>query len=74
MAQLLFNNGKSEVISLNSESTISQLIGSATLLSSEKAKNYYLMQIYEILQVNNIDNFLKDLDDFEGNKNKIKKK
>ena len=73
LAQLIFNNGKSEVISLNSESTISQLIGSATLLTSEKAKNYYLMQIYEILQVNNIDNFLKDLDDFEGNKKKIKK-
>ena len=73
LAQLLFNNGKSEVISLNSESTISQLIGSTTLLTSEKAKNYYLMQIYEILQVNNIDNFLKDLDDFDGNKEKIKK-
>ena len=74
LAKLLFQNGKSDVISLNSESTISQLIGSATLLTSEKAKNYYLMQIYEILQANNIDNLLTDLDNFEENKKKIKKK
>jgi len=72
LAQLLFPNGKSEVISLNSESTISQLIGSSTLLNSEKAKNFYLMQIYEILQANNIENLLKDLEDFENNKEKIK--
>ena len=74
LAQLLFPNGKSEVISLNSESTISQLIGSSTLLNTEKAKNYYLMQIYEILQANNIENLLKDLEDFENNKEKIKNK
>jgi len=74
LAKLLFQNGKSDVISLNSESTISQLIGSATLLTSEKAKNYYLMQIYEILQANNIDNLLTDLDNFDENKEKIKKK
>ena len=73
LAKLLFHNGKSDVISLNSESTISQLIGSATLLTSEKAKNYYLMQIYEILQANNIDNLLKDLENFEANKEKIRK-
>jgi len=73
LAQLLFHNGKSDVISLNSESTISQLIGSATLLTSEKAKNYYLMQIYEILQANNIDNLLKDLEDFDKTKKKLKK-
>ena len=62
------------MISLNSESTISQLIGSSTLLNSEKAKNFYLMQIYEILQANNIENLLKDLEDFENNKEKIKSK
>ena len=73
LAKLLFIHGKSEVISLNSESTISQLIGSSTLLTSEKSKNYYLQQIYEILQVNNIENFLKDLDDFDKNKEKITK-
>ena len=73
LAKLLFHNGKSDVISLNSESTISQLIGSATLLTTEKARNYYLMQIYEILQANNIDNLLKDLEDFNKNKEKIKK-
>ena len=74
LAKLLFPTGKSEVISLNSESTISQFIGSSTLLNTEKAKNYYLMQIYEILQANNIENLLKDLEDFENNKEKIKKK
>ena len=74
LAQLLFYNGKNEIISLNSETTISQLIGSSTLLTSEKAKNYYLLQIYEILQANNIDNLLKDLEDFETNKKKIKNK
>ena len=73
LAKLLFVHGKSEVISLISESTISQLIGSATLLSSEKSKNYYLQQIYEILQLNNIDYFLKDLYNFEKNKEQIKK-
>ena len=73
LAKLLFIHGKSEVISLNSESTISQLIGSSTLLTSEKSKNYYLQQIYEILQVNNIENFLIDLDDFDKNKEKITK-
>ena len=73
LSKLIFQNGKSEVISLNSESTVSQLIGSATLLTTEKAKNYYLMQIYEILQANNIDNLLKDLEDFEGKQKKLKK-
>lgn len=73
LAKLLFHNGKCDVISLNSESTISQLIGSATLLTTEKSKNYYLMQIYEILQANNIDNLLKDLENFDKNKEKIKK-
>ena len=73
LAKLLFHNGKCDAISLNSETTISQLIGSATLLTPEKAKNYYLLQIYEILQTNNIENLLKDLEDFEQNKEKIKK-
>ena len=31
------------------------------------------MQINEILQTNNIDNFLRNLEDFEGNKQKIEK-
>ena len=73
LAKLIFIRGKCETISLNSESTIHQLIGSATLLTSEKAKNYYLQQIYEILQINNIDNYMKDLDDFDKNKEKIRK-
>ena len=53
--------------------TISQLIGSLTILSTEKAKYYYLKQIYEILQANNIGNLLKSIEDFEGNKEEIKK-
>ena len=43
LAKLIYHNDKSEVISLNSETTISQLIGSETPLTSEKAKYYYLM-------------------------------
>ena len=31
------------------------------------------MQIYEILQANNIENLLKDLENFDKNKEKIKK-
>ena len=73
LAKLLFHNEKCEVISLNSELTVSQLIGSPTLLTTEKAKNFYLLQIYEILQENNIGNLLKDLEDFEANKENIKK-
>ena len=41
-------------------------------MTSEKSKYYYLTQIYEILQINNIDNFLIDLENFEKNKKKIK--
>ena len=52
--------------------TISQLIGSPTLLTTEKAKYFYLKQIYEISKANNIDNLLKDLEDLEANKEKIK--
>ena len=70
LAKLMFYNSKCEVISLNSESTNSQLIGSVILLTPEKAKNYYLMKIYEILQLNNIENYLKDLEEFERNKKK----
>ena len=73
LAKLLFKGGECDVVSLNSESNISQLIGSSTLLTYEKAKNYYLMQIYEILQANNIENLLQDLEDFEKNKEKINK-
>ena len=70
LAKLMFYNSKCEAISLNSESTNSQLIGSVILLTPEKAKNYYLMEIYEILQLNNIENYLKDLEEFESNKKK----
>ena len=72
LAQLVFHNKDCDVISLNSELTISQLIGSPTLLTTEKAKYFYLKQIYEISKANNIDNLLKDLEDLEANKEKIK--
>jgi len=71
LVKLIFYNSKCEVIPLNSESTNSELIGSVILLTPEKAKNYYLMKIYEILQINNIENYLKYLENFESNKNKI---
>ena len=51
LAKLIFILGKCETISLNSESTISQLIGSSTLLTSEKAKTFYLQQFYEIYRL-----------------------
>ena len=73
LAKFLFIDKKCEVISLNSELTISQLIGSTTLLTTEKAKNFYLKEIFEIIQANNIDNLLLGLEDFEKNKENIKK-
>lgn len=71
LAKLLFLGKKVEIVSLNSELSISQLIGSITLLNIEKAKYFYLQQIYEILRMNNIGNLMKDLDNFELNKGKI---
>ena len=73
LAELVFFNSKYEIFSLNSETTLAQFIGNTILLSKEESKRYYLKQIYEILQVNNIDNLLLDLDNFEKNKEKIKK-
>ena len=72
LAQLLFLNSKYEIVSLNSETTLAQFIGSTILLSKEESKRYYLKQIYELLQANNIDHLLLDLDNFEKNKDKIK--
>ena len=72
LAELLFNNSKYETISLNSESSLAQFIGSTILLSKEESKRYYLSRIYELLQVNNIENLLLDLDNFQENKEKIK--
>ena len=68
LAKLIFRNSKYEVISLNSESSIPQLIGSTILLSIKESKMYYLRLILELLQMNNIDNLLLDID-----KKKIKK-
>ena len=71
LAKLIFKERESEVISLNSEINMTQLIGSTIILTKDKAKNYYLKQIYEILQAKDIDNSLLD---FEKNKDKINKK
>ena len=73
LAGLLFLNRdkKYQVVSLNSELTISQLIGSPTILTREKEKYYYLTQIYGILQEDNINNLLIDLENFEENYEKI---
>ena len=42
LSKLVFNKSKYEIISLNSESSIPQLIGSTILLTKDEAKNYYL--------------------------------
>ena len=49
VSEILLNNSKYEIISLNSESTLAQFIGSTILLSKEESKGYYLKQIYELL-------------------------
>ena len=68
----LLNNSNIEIVSLNSEITMSQLIGSNVPFIKEDAKLFYLKAIYEILRINNIENKLKYLENFEKNKEKIK--
>ena len=63
LSKLVFNKSKYEIISLNSESSIPQLIGSTILLTKDEAKAYYLRQILELLQVNNIENQLLEIND-----------
>ena len=63
LSKLVLNKSKYEIISLNSESSIPQLIGSTILLTKDEAKAYYLRQILELLQVNNIENQLLEIND-----------
>ena len=60
-----------EVVSLNSEITMSQLIGSNVPFIQEDAKLFYLRSIYEILRITNIESKLKYLEKFDENKEKI---
>ena len=69
----LLNNSNIEIVSLNSEITMSQLIGSNVPFIKEDAKLFYLRGIYEILRINNIESKLKYLESLEQNKEKIKK-
>ena len=62
-----------EIVSLNSEITMSQLIGANVPFIQEDAKLFYLRAIYEILRVRNIESKLEYLDNFDKNKEKIKK-
>ena len=71
LSQLFFKFKKSEVISLNSETTISQLLGSSILLTNDQSKEYYLRWIYEILQKNNIDYYINNLNTYDLKKLKL---
>ena len=62
-----------DIVSLNSEITMSQLIGSNVPFIKDDAKLFYLRAIYEILRINNIESKLKYLENFDKNKEKIKK-
>jgi len=75
--KFLSNNNRTnkyKIISLNSELTTAQLIGTPILLTTEKAQNYYLRQICEILQVNNLEKILKEFEELNSNKELIKEK
>ena len=51
-----------DIVSLNSEITMSQLIGSNVRFIKDDAKLFYLRAIYEILRINNIESKLKHLE------------
>ena len=61
-----------DIVSLNSEITMSQLIGSNIPFIKDDAKLFYLRAICEILRINNIESKLKYLENFDKNKEKIK--
>ena len=62
-----------EIVSLNSEITMSQLIGSNVPFIKEDVKLFYLKAIYEILRIKNIESKLKYLENFKENKEEIEK-
>ena len=49
------------VISLNQEITINQLLGSSSFLSKEDGKRFYLQELCNCLEINNLPNLMKYL-------------
>ena len=72
LAKKFLKTNNIEIISLNSEITMSQLIGSNVPIIKEESKLFYLKAIYEILDVTNIESKLKYLENFEKNIPKIR--
>ena len=75
LAQLCFKDDRNsyEIVSLNQESTIPQLLGSSSFFTPEEAKKFYLKQLCNLFNENNPIKYLNLLDDWEGNKEEIKK-
>ena len=72
LAQKFLIKNNIDIVSLNSEITMSQLIGSNVRFIKDDAKLFYLRAIYEILRINNIESKLKYLENFDKNKEKKK--
>ena len=73
LAEKFLKTNNIEIISLNSEITIHQLIGSNIPIIKEESKLFYLKAIYEILGVTNIESKLKNLKNYEKNITEIRK-
>jgi len=73
LAEKFLKTNNIEIISLNSEITIHQLIGSNMPIIKEESKLFYLKAIYEILGVTNIESKLKNLKNYEKNITEIRK-
>ena len=71
VAKIILENAT--IVSLNRESTVFQLLGSTFFFSKNEHKIFCMSQIYEILGVPNLKQKLKDCEDWENNKDKIKK-
>jgi hypothetical protein len=71
LSRLFLNEDKADLVSLNQETTVSQLIGSSSFYTYNEAKRFYLTQIYKILRINNINEKYIYLDDLNKNKSKI---
>ena len=71
LARLILSEDKADLVSLNHETSLSQLIGSSSFYSFKEAKKFYLTQIFKILRVNNIHEKLIYLENLNENKEKI---
>ena len=71
LARLILSEDKADLVSLNHETSLSQLIGSSSFYSFKEAKKFYLTQIFKILRVNNIHEKLIYLENINENKEKI---